>query len=316
MKRVLIIYHRVDYDGLFSAIIARKHYLDEGCLVELLGYNYGDKLARSMSELLSTYDEICMVDISFNDVDTMKILSGSRKVILIDHHDTCINMLRDNGIQFKGIQENGNGACLLTYKYFYPDCDVPEIIGVLSMYDVWDHSKKDWNKEILPVQYALRTTYGMSLEKLISDESYIFSGEALGNFQDDGLFILDYLRKTWKGWVKNYSFDVNVAGQFKGIGMLTPQFGSLPFETALDIDTDYQVYVCANKKRKTDTTGKFEGYTYSLSLYSSEDKIGDFSLGEYVKSITQTGTGGGHKYACGMELTEQQFIELITLGKI
>lgn len=42
-KNVLIIYHRADYDGLFSGNIARKFYIDSGYKVELKGYNYGDQ---------------------------------------------------------------------------------------------------------------------------------------------------------------------------------------------------------------------------------------------------------------------------------
>ena len=41
-RKILIIYHRADYDGIFSAIIAKKYYESKGVRVETLGWNYGD----------------------------------------------------------------------------------------------------------------------------------------------------------------------------------------------------------------------------------------------------------------------------------
>lgn len=305
MKKVLIIYHRVDYDGLFSALIANEFYKQNGDYCYNYGYNYGDEVDGGISNLIQGYDEVCMVDISFNDLDTMKFLYNSRKTILLDHHETCINLINSNGMSdWPGHREIGIGAVEITWNYFFNGMQMPEFIRRLGLYDVWNHDVIDWDSKILPIQYALRTDYGMSLPAILNDAEYILSPEALDNFEADGLFVLKYLKKTWNGWVKNYSFEVTVAGQFRGLCMLTPQFGSLPFESTPEA-ASYQVFVCANKKRKGDK------YTYSLSLYSTPDKIGDFSLGEYVKSISQTGVGGGHACACGMELTEEQFFSLL-----
>ena len=43
-KRVFIIYHRTDYDGIFSGNIARKFYDNNDYWIRLQGFNYGDEL--------------------------------------------------------------------------------------------------------------------------------------------------------------------------------------------------------------------------------------------------------------------------------
>ena len=78
-RNVLIIYHRADYDGLFSGNIARKFYIESGYKVDTKGYNYGDQVPE-FTKILKDYSEVCILDVSF-DPDIMKTLHESKRYI-------------------------------------------------------------------------------------------------------------------------------------------------------------------------------------------------------------------------------------------
>ena len=78
--RILIIYHRVDYDGLGSAAITKealKKYTNNP--IDLFGFNYNDPIP-DFDNYLSVYDIIFMVDISFPK-DIMIRLKESGKAV-------------------------------------------------------------------------------------------------------------------------------------------------------------------------------------------------------------------------------------------
>ena len=41
-RKILVVYHRADYDGVFSGVIAKKYYESKGIHVDAFGWNYGD----------------------------------------------------------------------------------------------------------------------------------------------------------------------------------------------------------------------------------------------------------------------------------
>lgn len=289
----LIIEHRVDFDGIIGGLIVEKYLDENGRSYKTLGWNYGDEIPE-----VSEYEKIILTDIC---LPSEFMIENKSKIIWIDHHETQILESEKSGFsELPGIRLNGKAACELTWEYFFKT-EVPEFIKLIGAYDIWDHSSFSWDTEVLPLQYGLKTKYGMA-------NSYIkpvFNQLINGFYADviyEGRVILEYLVKTWKSWCKNYAFEVTVAGKYKGVCMLTPQFGSSIFQDQMG----YDVFVCANKG----SDGK-----YHASLYTDQD-LGEFSLGGYVKSICKTGIGGGHKKAAGVVLTEEQFFELVTKNSI
>jgi oligoribonuclease NrnB/cAMP/cGMP phosphodiesterase (DHH superfamily) len=288
----LIIEHRVDFDGIIGGLIVEKYLDENGKKYKTLGWNYGDDIPD-----VSGYDRIILTDIC---LPSEFMLENKDRIIWIDHHETQIDAASKEGFSdLPGIRLNGRAACELTWEYFFKT-DVPKFIQLIGAYDIWDHKSFSWDNEVLPLQYGLKTSYGManSYIKPVFDE--LING-LYANVIYEGKIILGYLGKTWKSWCKNYAFEVKVADKFLGICMLTPQFGSSIYQDP-EFSDKYEVFVCANKG----SDGK-----YHASLYTDRD-LGDFSLGAYVKSICQTGVGGGHKKAAGVVLTEEQFIDLIT----
>lgn len=292
-NRILIIYHRVDYDGLGSAAITKealKKYTTNP--IDLFGYNYNDQIP-DFDNYLAVYDAIFMVDISFPK-DIMIRLKESGKAVWIDHHITQITESEECGYSdMEGIRVNGTAACELCWNYFNSGVEVPIPVLYLSHYDTWRHDVFNWEKEILAFQYGLRAKYSLNAQKFTQDFQNI-----LQNYKDlmkSGEGVLEYLNNTWRGCVKGYAFEVTVAGKHKGICILTSTFGSSQFDSVKD---QYDVYVCANRKGPD---------TYNVSMYVN-DKCEDFNAGEYLK--TNYG-GGGHIFAAGGTLNLEQFIGLV-----
>ncbi len=293
MQRYLIIFHRVDYDGIASMSITKKAILEKypDVIIETLGYNYGDELPL-IDNLLVVYTNIFLVDICLPP-DTMKKLKASGKAVWLDHHITQINESVSEGYSdIPGARINGTAACEICWKWFYPEEPIPESVLYLSYYDTWRHDVFDWNNIILPFQYGLRATYSLDSNKFFSEFYNILDHpEELISL---GSGILQYLNSTWKGSVKGYSFPVLVDGKYNGVCMLTTTFGSSQFES---VKNQYDCFVCVNRKSSD---------YYNISIYVSDEC--EFNSGEYMKLNYN---GGGHAKAAGGSLSLEQFIRLV-----
>jgi oligoribonuclease NrnB/cAMP/cGMP phosphodiesterase (DHH superfamily) len=230
-KRNLVVYHRVDYDGIFSCLIAKKAMENKGLQVETLGWNYRETLP-DIDHLLQRYATITLVDISFPPELMLKLRESSR-VIWIDHHITALEDSAKQGYQdLPGIRETGTAACELTWTYFNPHSNAaPMIIQLAGAYDVWNKTRFDWDRDVLPLQYGLKGRYGTNKEAIEKDWDILVEIDAYLNVVDEGQVILEFLKKQWSGWMKNAAFPVTVAGKYKGVAIISPMFSSNSFES-------------------------------------------------------------------------------------
>ena len=302
-NKVLIIYHRVDFDGVFSALIAKKYYSEvENVIVDTFGYTYNDDLPNFNLQPFNV-DKLVLVDISFPADIMLDLLEkyGPDNIEWIDHHITAINDSEKYGYSsgLPGLRMTGRGACELCWKYYFDNSlnTLPLLIRRLSDYDVWyKESTEIWNNSVIPIQLGIRSLFGVKLGNLDPDQ--VFTPEFLNKVIQTGKPIHDYLLGKWKSSIANSSFDITVAGSFKGIAIISPDFNSSMFDSVRD---DYQVFCIVSPQRKTGM--------YSCSLYSEPDgRLGDFQLGQYLK---ESYGGGGHPTAAGCQLNQEQFLNLI-----
>ncbi len=139
MKR-LGIYHSVDCDGFACAAILRHRYPD----IDLFGMNYGD----AEPHFIEDYDQVYITDFSLPPA-RLQELATITDLHWIDHHRTAMAACAE--LNIPGLQRIGEGACSLLWKYLYPHIPVPEVIRLLSDYDVWKISPV-----VLQFQYGLR----------------------------------------------------------------------------------------------------------------------------------------------------------------
>ena len=181
------------------------------------------------------------------------------------------------------------------------------IIQRLSAYDVWDRGRFNWENEVLPLQAALKVTYGIG-EKYIWPhfENLIRLEETgLNILLDTGRIINKYDAMRFKSEVGRFAFPIVVAGKYKGIAMLGTAFTSLVFQSVF---SEYEVYCVFNRKNGRKENGEIEE-VYSLSLYSEPDRI-DLNLGEYLKSKFGD-AAGGHASAAGAQISFDDFMKLL-----
>lgn len=302
----LVIYHKVDYDGIFSSCIARDYYEKQGYQVELLGYNYGDEEVPKISELIEKYDFITLVDISFPPESMLELKEASKyvEVTWVDHHITAIQDSIIHGYsELSGIRKNGEAAVELCWKFFF-GTPLPNLIHYLGRYDVWDKTKGNWESELLPLQYSLRAEYGVSHKNIWEEGVYnrLVYGDNrekdLSEIIGKGEFLLKYLNKTWASSAKNCSFPVTIGEGYKGVAIISTDLGS---NTLKSVTTEDDISVVVSVRGNG---------IFKISMYSEKEI---FNLGEYMK---ENYSGGGHATAAGGELGLEEFLNLIINHKI
>lgn len=160
-KQTTVIYHRADFDGLFSAAVCAK-FLPEH--TEFIGWDYGDPLIDFPA------GDVYLVDLS-PDCFT-GIPANTRGLIWIDHHKSSISKWDEQlGQPFTAYLIDGVAACRLCWQWFtydatcgglgwvlpkleeYKDRRVSEPLALTlaGEYDVWDLS----DRRALPFQFGL-----------------------------------------------------------------------------------------------------------------------------------------------------------------
>ena len=167
MTKTCVIFHSCDLDGCMSAAVAKLWYtnlvkvgkftaLDS---IDFIGYNYGQPIPD-----LSGYDRVVMCDISFPKEEMLKLWeTKGLNFIWIDHHISAIKEMENahenitsGAYPIQGLRDVKFAACELTWKYFFPNEEMPEIVRLLGMYDTFRHKGTNEEYNVLIFQYAAR----------------------------------------------------------------------------------------------------------------------------------------------------------------
>lgn len=299
-KKALIVYHRADYDGIFSGIITKRYCKDKYDEIELLGWNYRDEVPEIKE---GDYDTVYMVDISWPDEDMLKLFQVmGNNFVWIDHHITAINSSEEYGYSnaqgMRGMARY-TAACKLCHLYFNPKEEVPELIELLSNYDTWNKKGRfDWMNEVVALQTGLRDKYELNFKKL--EENYDNLVNTGGSdVMEVGRLLLNYDLSRYKVVVKNNSFPVTVDdGRYNGICLITPEMRSIVFDSVKD---EYDLFVIACPL----SDGKIK-----IQISTEKAEKLDIILGEYVKKYNPS--NGGHAGIGAGIIDLETFNKLIT----
>lgn len=295
MKDVLCIHH-TDLDGAASAAILAYYMNNKFKKVDFVAFNYGDKIPS-----VEDYREVWLVDVSLGK-NTVKILNEWRdnniRVGWIDHHKTVIEeedkVLVEDGKSIMGWRKTGEAACVLTWKYFFPNENVPSLIAYLGAYDIWDKESFNW-ASTLRIQYGIRSLCGMKTPENILD--IILRAEGYGynmipKLITSGGDIINFLHHKNKSECEQFAFEANIfvmdemlVKKKKAICINSLEFNSTTFDSIYDEDKHDMMIVFAYTPNKT----------FRFSLYTTKD---DVDCGEIAKMMG----GGGHKGAAGFHL--------------
>ena len=333
------IYHSIDLDGFMSAAIVKhwfkqeyknysydcgkdfqrvENYDSRYAKLDFIGYNYGQPIPD-----LSEYDQVIMVDVSF-PFEELKGKSVSRmfqlfqklnaNFIWIDHHISAIKdnigleYINDKGEDtstlFNGLRNTKYAACELTWKYFFPNEPMPEIVRLLGMYDSFRHKRTDEEQKVLEFQYGARScisNYEEAYKELRECQTYFpESGYPTreGEIHQLGKAIYSYLCTEAKQVYKN-GFEITFNSLF----------------------SDRTKFICINKERFNPINFGIDyhsdGYDGVASFYyDGSAKLWRYSLyndnGKVdCSAIAKQFGGGGHKGASGFILNNDEFFKLI-----
>jgi hypothetical protein len=319
--KTLCIYHRVDLDGKMSAAIVQKYFIDQKfCSVceqtlhknhagstqccggmtaatesDFIGWHYGDAIPD-----MSEYEQIIMVDISF-PIDVMStILETKQNFIWIDHHASMYNIIEHFDlaeiVSPKGIRSTQFAACELTWKYFFPDETMPDIVRLLGRYDCLTDAelaqKCDDHMQIKEFQYATKIImddYKKAYEIL---RVCLVNNVILDDIKATGRIVYEYLCSAAK---QTYDSGFTIA--------LKEQTSGFPNS----VERVNRKFLCINQKRfnpanfgidyhKDGYDGIacfwYENNKWQFSIYNANGKV-DCSI------IAKQYKGGGHTYAAG-----------------
>ena len=132
-----ICFHHNGPDGHASGAIV--HYA-LGPEVQLIESDYD---ATSIPwEKVTQADKIVVVDFSF-PVNEMVKLADGRELVWIDHHKSAMADFDGIADNWPGIRDVSEAACVLTWKYFFPEQPVPQAILLIGDRDIWRWAEKD-----------------------------------------------------------------------------------------------------------------------------------------------------------------------------
>lgn len=289
MKTLALLFHKDCMDGISSASIA-WHTLSKTYRVSPIPVQYGNYHV----EQFETYNEIFIVDFCLKLDEIEYLNSKNIKTTIIDHHitnkDVFSKTLEMENISF--IFDISKSGAVLTYEYFEKlDPSVSAFSKELFLYiqdrDIWKW-EMPYSKEM-----------SESLNFLVKKNSIISFQEIMKNFDDEkqelintGDFLLEKQRSDVE---KSISHD------------------KLKFTTLLDHDI-----VMLNSTTLISEIGNTLCVKYNkiammyfitpemnvVLSFRSLDTLPDASI------LAKHFGGGGHRNACGAQLTLAQFTEL------
>jgi len=195
-----------------------------------------------------------------------------------------------------GLQDVNFSACELTWKYFFLDEKIPEIVESIGIYDTFRHIGTKNEKKILETEYGLRTyisnyndAYEL-LERNINDKNDM----KFKIIKSDGYIIHQYLckeaNKTYKNGFPIYLNEPNVyLKDFESFQTVTRKFIAINKEKFIPVDFGIDYHS--------------DGYDGVASFYYANG-VWNFSLYNEnglvdCSEIAKKYGGGGHPGASG-----------------
>ena len=132
-----ICFHHNDPDGHASGAIVKYALGDSVTLIE------SDYDGTPMPwDLVEGTEQIIVTDFSF-PVEDMQRLAEGRELVWIDHHKSALAEFAGIADDWPGIRDISEAACVLTWKYFFPDRSVPKAIVLIGDRDIWRWAEKE-----------------------------------------------------------------------------------------------------------------------------------------------------------------------------
>jgi len=263
-----VIYHSDCTDGFGAAYSAWK----------LLG-NRAEYHAckHGMSPPCIKDKNVAILDFSFDNATTKKMIKDAKSLVIIDHHKSAVVELHDISNAIFDMKHSG---ARLAWDFFHPGKEPPKFINYIEDRDLWK-----WE---LPYSKEFAAAFDM----------VPFEFEEFEKFEDDsvfddavkrGSFILAYSKTVVKKVCEKA-----VSRKYKGMKVLVVNSSHWMSEIGARLSSDCDFAV--------------------IWYYDHEDKINKISLRAFhdhidVSRISKDFGGGGHRKAAGFQISGELCVD-------
>lgn len=321
-RGVIVVYHKEDNDGVFSAAIMGEYLRKELDLTDaditFVGEDYNSLNKVTIEDigcLKRHFVGFVMLDISFSDPYLMKFTANvfDSRFSWVDHHAPAIAASVQNHYDWvNGVRQVDRSALMLTYKYCYDSMDIewnkenhgriPTVLKYLSAWDSFTFDREGYTLDMIRT-FNEGTTFHTKLD--LEYVSRIIGDILAGNDKHDmfaktvtqiGSTIVEFKDNMYADLIKHggdTSWTIKGTGEAVTVVFTSGNTNSIMFKTAT---TPHGAVF----KRLKDGN-------WVLSLYN-KDTSNQFHCGEYLRKNYK---GGGHTGAAGCQLTETQLKKLL-----
>lgn len=318
-KKSLLVYHKEDNDGVFSAAMIMLHLfnLDKNLQfdaddIELLGTDYNELMEKwksgEVKEWPEKYEMVFMTDISFSDWKAMEWLyiHMEYNFTWIDHHAPIIKESRKHRFgNTEGNRATNKSAILLVYEHYYDVFNekfnagkCPRVLGALSAYDCWNWDGLGYDgEECKTINVAVNVMVELNIIKALGLVVEVMNNDGTKKDADDEWYV-KFLEKghayrkcqkyEWANLMKMADKTWKVNGRSAAVIFVQGPTNSMMFDT---IKEEVEVGV-AIKINTMDSVA-------TVSMYNTKKEYDEeFDCGAYAKSYS----GGGHSGASGFTI--------------
>jgi oligoribonuclease NrnB/cAMP/cGMP phosphodiesterase (DHH superfamily) len=134
-KDIVVIYHGDCPDGFGAAYAAWKKFGDNATY---LPWKEHTVLPDGLVD-----KTIFIVDFSFREPHLKTLNEKNKSVIVIDHHKTAEAEVT---AYTQNIFDINHSGCVLAWKYFNPDTDIPALLHYVEDNDIWRHALPEYRE--------------------------------------------------------------------------------------------------------------------------------------------------------------------------
>lgn len=288
-----MIYTHADPDGYAAAAIVRSKYPYAWIEPVVAG-------ATIRQSVLRPGEPVFVLDFTFS-LEDMKYLCEHHPVVYINHHDKPTQELLNAGLKFQGSWKDDEAACVQTWRYIYPDLEVPKAIQWIGDLDSWSLK----HKESIPFNYGMRMLHTKPIPTNDKLWKALIAGEPelLYSILDRGRMIENYTDSLYQAYAQDLAYVTEFAGH-KFMAMNVRGIISLAFKFC-DL-TDCKGVIAYRWINDTQS--------YRVSVFgigNREQQVDGLDMAELVIPYN----GNGHRGAAGFSCTELPFKQAVMPGK-
>lgn len=288
--RILVV-HDKDQDGYCAANIIKQYKKQPTVAVGMVPWGHSKDL-RTLVIDPDKWDEIFIVDLVTPLTYVKDLLLNGFKVTIIDHHDTTLTNLsevKEEGLE--AILDSSMATCGGTWKYLYNETPMPWVVQMINNWDIWNHE----DPQVIPFHYGM--------ECINMGDSKLWSALLKGDPQSCAQ-IMQMGQLVGSYWV-NEQNEITTDHHF------TVTKDGLRFMVCNGWFTSSYDFAAAFSKGEHDALMWFRfapnqgQYPWRISFRTTKEDVDLLKFAEAYR-------GGGHKQACGCNMTQEELINWIT----